>query len=64
MRPWIKNQAKAGDPEMHRTKKGHTWHFGMKAHVGVSSDPVRQVRPPLVVRPNGFQRGAGQKAQP
>jgi len=23
------------DPEMHQTKKGKDWHFGMKAHVGV-----------------------------
>ena len=30
-----KNQAKARDPEMHQTKKGNAWHFGMKAHIGV-----------------------------
>ena len=23
------------DPEMHQTKKGNQWHFGMKAHIGV-----------------------------
>jgi IS5 family transposase len=23
---------------MHQTKKGNTWHFGMKAHVGVDLD--------------------------
>jgi IS5 family transposase len=23
------------DPEMHQTKKGKDWHFGMKAHIGV-----------------------------
>lgn len=33
--PSTKNQAKARDPEMHQTKKGNAWHFGMKAHVGV-----------------------------
>jgi IS5 family transposase len=33
--PSTKNQAKARDPEMHQTKKGDAWHFGMKAHVGV-----------------------------
>ena len=33
--PSTKNQAKARDPEMHQTKKANTWHFGMKAHVGV-----------------------------
>lgn len=23
------------DPEMHQTKKGNQWHFGMKVHIGV-----------------------------
>jgi IS5 family transposase len=32
--PSTKNAEKARDPEMHQTKKGATWHFGMKAHVG------------------------------
>ena len=32
-----KNQEQARDPEMHQTKKGHTWHFGLKAHVGVDA---------------------------
>jgi len=30
-----KNKQKARDPEMHQTRKGNQWHFGMKAHVGV-----------------------------
>ena len=30
-----KNQSKSRDPEMHQTKKGYQWHFGMKAHIGV-----------------------------
>ena len=30
-----KNQGKARDPEMHQTKKGQQWYFGMKAHIGV-----------------------------
>ena len=30
-----KNQDKARDPEMHQTKKGNQWYFGMKAHIGV-----------------------------
>ena len=30
-----KNADKARDPEMHQTKKGNQWHFGMKAHIGV-----------------------------
>ena len=33
--PSTKNKAKERDPEMHQTKKGNTWHFGMKAHIGV-----------------------------
>ena len=32
-----KNQSGTRDPEMHQTKKGKTWHFGMKAHIGVDS---------------------------
>ena len=32
-----KNEDQARDPEMHQTKKGNEWHFGMKAHVGVDS---------------------------
>ncbi|MCL4747848.1 MAG: IS5 family transposase, partial [Burkholderiaceae bacterium] len=32
-----KNAAGERDPEMHQTKKGNQWHFGMKAHVGVDS---------------------------
>jgi IS5 family transposase len=33
--PSTKNKQKARDPEMHQTKKGNQWHFGMKAHLGV-----------------------------
>ncbi len=33
--PSTKNKRKARDPEMHQTKKGNQWHFGMKAHIGV-----------------------------
>jgi IS5 family transposase len=32
--PSTKNAEQARDPEMHQTKKGKEWHFGMKAHVG------------------------------
>jgi IS5 family transposase len=32
-----KNAKKARDPEMHQTKKGNQWYFGMKAHFGVDS---------------------------
>ena len=33
-----KNKEKKRDPEAHSTKKGNTWHFGYKAHVGVDRD--------------------------
>lgn len=32
-----KNKAQERDPEMHSTKKGNQWHFGMKVHTGVDS---------------------------
>lgn len=32
-----KNTDKARDPEMHRTKKGNEWKFGMKRHIGVDA---------------------------
>ena len=32
-----KNAGKARDPEMHQTKKGQQWYFGMKLHIGVDS---------------------------
>jgi IS5 family transposase len=33
-----KNQEHARDAEMHQTKKGNQWHFGMKAHIGVDAE--------------------------
>jgi len=30
-----KNKTGQRDPEMHQTKKGNEWHFGMKVHIGV-----------------------------
>ncbi|MGA0525008.1 IS5 family transposase, partial [Escherichia coli] len=33
-----KNGSGKRDPEMHQTKKGNQWHFGMKAHLGVDAD--------------------------
>lgn len=32
-----KNKDKARDPDMHQTRKGNQWYFGMKAHIGVDS---------------------------
>ena len=33
-----KNSTGERDPEMHQTKKGNQWHFGMKAHIGVDAE--------------------------
>ena len=33
-----KNSQGERDPEMHQTKKGNQWYFGMKAHIGVDAD--------------------------
>ena len=33
-----KNQEKQRDPDAHQVKKGNTWYFGYKAHVGVDKD--------------------------
>ncbi|MEQ2007233.1 MAG: IS5 family transposase [Limisphaerales bacterium] len=33
-----KNQKKERDPEMHQTKNGNQWHFGIKAHIGADPD--------------------------
>ena len=30
-----KNAEKKRDPEIHQTKKGNEWKFGMKCHIGV-----------------------------
>jgi len=36
--PSTKNKDKKRDPEMHQTKKGNQWYFGMKGHIGVDVD--------------------------
>jgi len=33
-----KNSTGERDPEMHQTRKGNQWHFGMKAHIGVDAE--------------------------
>ncbi|MFX1767893.1 IS5 family transposase [Paraburkholderia sp. A1RI-2L] len=33
-----KNGSGTRDPEMHQTKKGNQWYFGMKAHIGVDAE--------------------------
>ena len=36
--PWsAKNREGRREPEMHQTKKGNEWHFGMKAHMGADA---------------------------
>ncbi len=35
--PLTKNAEKKRDPEMHQTKKGNEWRFGMKVHIGVDA---------------------------
>lgn len=32
-----KNKTGERDPEMHQTRKGNMWHFGIKAHIGVDA---------------------------
>ncbi len=36
--PSAKNRSGERDPEMHQTRKGNQWRFGMKAHIGVDSE--------------------------
>src|SRR5215207_2525490 len=36
--PSTKNQEKKRDPEMHQTRKGNQWYFGLKAHIGADRD--------------------------
>ena len=33
-----KNEGKTRDPDMHQTKKGNQWFFGMKAHIGLDAE--------------------------
>jgi IS5 family transposase len=35
--PSTKNKDGKRDPEMHQSRKGNDWHFGMKAHIGVDA---------------------------
>lgn len=36
--PSTKNKDKIRDPDMHSSKKGNQWYFGMKAHIGADAD--------------------------
>ena len=33
-----KNKDRTRDPEMHSSKKGNQWYFGMKAHIGADAE--------------------------
>ena len=35
-----KNQARQRDPEMHQTRKGNEWYFGMKLHIGMDAETL------------------------
>ncbi len=43
--PPTENAEESHDPDMHQTKKGSEWHFGMKAHIDVGADlgPIHSV---------------------
>jgi IS5 family transposase len=49
--PSTKNKDKQRDPEMHQTKKGNQWYFGMKAHIGADRDS-KLVHPVVVTAAN------------
>src|SRR5471032_1581681 len=46
-----KNQTKQRDPEMHQTRKGNQWYFGMKAHIVADRDSQR-MHPVVVTAAN------------
>ena len=59
-----KNKDKTRDPEMHSSKKGNQWYFGMKAHIGADADSglVHTVRGTAghvhdVIEANGLLQG-------
>jgi IS5 family transposase len=49
--PSTKNKEKQRDPEMHQTKKGNQWYFGLKAHLGADRDS-KLVHPIVVTAAN------------
>jgi IS5 family transposase len=64
-----KNASGERDPEMHQSKKGNQWFFGMKAHIGVDAESglVHTVRTTAgnvndVVEANGLLHGQEQDA--
>jgi IS5 family transposase len=49
--PSTKNHEKQRDPQMHQTRKGQQWYFGMKAHIGADRDS-KLVHPVVVTAAN------------
>ncbi len=45
--PSTKNEQQNRDPQMHQSKKGKQWHFGMKVHIGVDSQSGLHKHRPL-----------------
>jgi IS5 family transposase len=41
--PSTKNAENSRDPEMHQTKKGNEWHFGMKAILVIAKKRLRSI---------------------
>ena len=52
-----KNKTKTRDPDMHQTRKGNQWYFGMKTHIGV--DNKTKLIHSIVVTPCELSRLAG-----
>ncbi len=54
-----KNKGGERAPEMHQSKKGKQWYFGMRAHIGVDADfgLVHTVRVGAVVQANSLLHG-------
>ena len=51
--PSTKNEAGKRDPQMHSSKKGNQWYFGMKAHVGVDACPSQKSYPRVAMVQSG-----------
>jgi transposase, IS5 family len=50
--PSTKNREKKRDSEMHQTRKGNEWYFGMKAHIGADRDcKLVHIHSKVCVRP-------------
>ena len=52
-----KNRDKKRDPDMHQTRKGNQWYFGMKAHIGVDKAVTDRPKGATEDRRNGATFG-------